>query len=263
MKVGQEVLSVLDGVSIEGNLLRITQPLDRALYVAVNKVLEAAGGKWMRQKKAHVFDTDPTVVVDRLMTTGHIVDAKTEFQFFESPEAVVSELLRQAELTPGMEVLEPSAGKGAIARAVAKVATVDCIEIQPDLAHQLMDAKFARNVRLADFLTVEPRPVYDRVVMNPPFSLMQDIRHVLHARRFLKPNGFLVSVMSPSFTFRSTKLAESFRHTVEHEGGAYFDLPEGAFKESGTNVRTVVLMLPAASQAGIARVDDKVAVGAG
>jgi hypothetical protein len=37
---------------------------------------------------------------------------------------------------------------------------------------------------------------FDRVVMNPPFDHGADIKHVEHARKFLKPGGRLVAVVA-------------------------------------------------------------------
>ena len=97
----------------------------------------------------------------------------------------------------------------------------------------------------ADFLEVMPNPIYDRVVMNPPFSRQADIMHVLHALQFLKPGGLLVSVMAASVTFRENKLTTDFRATVEARGGYIEPLPENSFKASGTGVNTVLAAIPA------------------
>ncbi len=42
--------------------------------------------------------------------------------------------------------------------------------------------------------------------MNPPFSRQQDIRHVMHAAKFLKPGGRLVAVMGASAISGSNRL---------------------------------------------------------
>lgn len=58
MKVDLDVIEVLKGVETEGNKLRITQKLDRAMYQKVNKTLTGIGGKWSSREKAHVFEKD-------------------------------------------------------------------------------------------------------------------------------------------------------------------------------------------------------------
>ena len=82
--------------------------------------------------------------------------------------------------------------------------------------------------------------------MNPPFAKQQDIEHVTHAFRCLKPAGRLVSVMSAGVVFRETKLAREFRAFMEKRGG-YERNPEGSFKVSGTNVNTVTVWLDKAA----------------
>lgn len=112
------------------------------------------------------------------------------------------------------------------------------------------DALHSLNLRLSgigksiDFLMVEPEPIYDRVVMNPPFGRQADIKHVNHALKFLKSGGMLVSVMSSSVTFRSNKLTADFRQMVEDRGGHIEELPESSFKSSGTMVNTVIVVIP-------------------
>jgi type I restriction-modification system DNA methylase subunit len=95
------------------------------------------------------------------------------------------------------------------------------------------------------FLNQAPTPEYDRVVMNPPFAKQADIKHVMHALKFLKPDGKLVSVMSASVDFRDNKLTKEFRDLIAERGGRIEALPDGAFKESGTMVRTVIVEIPA------------------
>ena len=99
-----------------------------------------------------------------------------------------------------------------------------------------------------DFLSMEPEDYlgncYDRVIMNPPFSNQQDIKHVNHALKFLKDDGVLVSVMSPGFTFRENKLSVDFKTMLEERGGYYEKNPEGSFKVFGTLVKTVIVVIP-------------------
>ena len=103
---------------------------------------------------------------------------------------------------------------------------------------------FGRTVT-ADFLTVEPEPVYDRVVMNPPFIKQSDIKHVLHAHKFLKSDGLLVAVMSAGVEFRTDARTTAFKNFLEERGGHIEQLPENSFKASGTGVRTVIAVIPA------------------
>ena len=96
-----------------------------------------------------------------------------------------------------------------------------------------------------DFLAQSPDAIYDRVVMNPPFAKQADIKHILHALKFLKSDGLLVSVMAAGVLFRDNRLTTDFRDLINERGGNIEELPDGAFKESGTMVRTVIVTIPA------------------
>ena len=138
-------------------------------------------------------------------------------------------------------MLEPSAGAGNLARPlVEKGAIVDCVEIQAHLAQQLEASGLYRSVTRGDFIGLPPRPVYDRVIMNPPFNLERDIDHVMHALNFLKPEGLLVAIMSAGTEWRETKKARAFRDRMTAMGASWHDLPAGSFSEVGTNVNTVI-----------------------
>ncbi|MDX3232941.1 methyltransferase [Streptomyces sp. ME19-01-6] len=249
MKVTTDVLAVLDRAETDGNALRLTGQLDRKLYVATNKVLELAGGKWNRKAKAHLFDADAADAIEQVILTGEVVSTKQQFGYFPTPAPVVEQLIDLADLSPGMDVLEPSAGRGAIALPIADLGVfVECIELQEGNARHIIDADALGilGVTIGDFLACDSNPEFDRIVMNPPFAKQADIRHVQHALNFLKPGGLLVAVMSAGVTFRSGR-AEEFRKLVADRGGSIEPLPESAFKESGTDVRTVVALIPASA----------------
>ncbi|GAG77997.1 unnamed protein product, partial [marine sediment metagenome] len=51
-----------------------------------------------------------------------VIDKKKEFQFFETPPDIVSQLIELAEIGIGHTCLEPSAGRGNIAEALSELA---------------------------------------------------------------------------------------------------------------------------------------------
>lgn len=250
MKLTDDILAVLrERTDIDGTHLVLTGPrMDPRLYQRVNEVLEAVGGRWTTAVQAHVFPVDAAQALAPVLATGSVVtlrEKRQSAQYFPTPAAVVQRVIELADLKPGMEVLEPSAGSGAIAAAAAeRGAVVDCIEQDPGYAAVLADESVARTLTVADFLAVPAEPRYDRVVMNPPFTRGADMQHVEHALRFLKPDGLLVSVMSWAVTFHGRRTA-AFRALVEARGGTVEAVAEGAFKESGTDVPTVIVAIPA------------------
>lgn len=172
------------------------------------------------------------------------------FGFFETPPDVVDRVLDEARLSLGLSVLEPSAGRGALAIPAARITRkVQCIEIQPENAEHIRRIGYPP-VICADFLDQTPASLglFDRVVMNPPFDAGRDVDHVTHAMRFLKPGGRLVSVMSAGVEFREDRKTADFRAMVERYGGHFRDLPPGSFKDSGTMVNTVIVSIPTPAQ---------------
>jgi predicted RNA methylase len=247
MKIANDVLAVLSAAETTGNELRLVGQLDRKMYVKVNDVLEAAGGMWNKKAKAHIFDGDAAERMDEIILTGEVEKPKDEFNYFPSPPDVVARLIELADLHEGMTILEPSAGRGAIALACVEATggEVDCYELMEANFWELEKTGQFRRVVNTDFLTVKPFPEYERIVMNPPFARQQDIKHVNHAHKFLKDDGKLVAIMSAGVKFRSNKLTTEFCEFVDSKGGSIEDLPEGSFKSSGTMVNTVIVVIPA------------------
>ena len=247
MRVEQTVLTVLSNAQVAGNQVVLVGQLERKLYEKTNKVLEAAGGKWVRKARAHVFECEAASRIDQILVTGEVAVPKDEFNFFPTPSGIVAKLVELADIEPGMRVLEPEAGQGAIALACVEAgAVVDCVELMERNFAKLQAMDRFGSVRNMDFLKIEPTPIYDRIVMNPPFLKQADIHHVNHALKFLRPDtGLLVSVMSAGVSFRVNNLTTSFRQLVAERGGSFECLPEGAFKDSGTSVNTVVVSIPA------------------
>jgi protein-L-isoaspartate O-methyltransferase len=247
MRVTDDVLTVLDHAETEGAALRLVGQLDRSLYVQTNKVLEAAGGKWNRKAKAHLFEGDAADAIEQILLTGEIT-VPQDFGFFETPPAVVARLMETADVPDGSVSLEPSAGKGAIAVPLSEVSgSLDAIELLPKNAAELRARLNGSGmVYEMDFLSTTHDPVYDRIVMNPPFARQADIHHVMHAVKSLRPGGRLVSVMSAGVTFRDNRLTNDLRQLVADRGGKIEPLPPGSFKASGTLVNACIVSMEAA-----------------
>lgn len=249
MRVSQDVLAVLDRATCQGNALSLAAvgQLDRALYTATNMALEAAGGKWNRKAQAHLFEGDAAEAIEPIILTGEIVSVRQELQQFDTPSDLAARVIAQARIGRGLAVLEPSAGLGALALpAAAAGGRVMCFEIDAKRAEALVKASANATARLdmvvaLDFLQQHPESTYDRVVMNPPFTRGQDIAHVMHAARFLKPGGRLVAIMSASITFRQGRLFDEFRAFLDRHRASVVNLPAGSFKASGTGVSTCLV----------------------
>jgi predicted RNA methylase len=242
MRIDTDVLEVLRAASVDGPELRLNGQLDRKLYERVNLALHALGGRWHRYRKAHVFTVDAADAIAGLLATGEVL-TDVDRGFYATPRPTVERLLDLAELEPGCEVLEPSAGRGAIAEAVAaRGAVVDCVELDAARAEHIRAGGYARQVITADFFTVKVERRYQRVIMNPPFAGRQDIRHVERALRFIQPGGLLVAIMYGSLTYRDDRRTKDFLARIWEARGSLWELPADAFPAVG--VATVIAVIP-------------------
>lgn len=217
----------------------ITEKLDPALYRKVKKAITVLNGKWNRALQTHIFEGDPRPQLGGILDEGEITIDKDDF--FETPPEVVKIMLGLVPYPPSGRVLEPSAGLGAIIRKFPEgpLENIMAVEWNEDRAMKLTDEFRDRNIRVfqGDFLELEPSDM-DVIYMNPPFSHNRDIQHVLHAWKWLVPNGMFVSVMSEHAFVAGDKASVEFRAWMQKYGIANKKLPENSFKDSGTGVRT-------------------------
>jgi predicted RNA methylase len=249
MKVEQNILEILDRCTVEGAVLRLPSgQLDRRVYMAVNKVIEAAGGKWNRNLRGHAFDHDAAEALEPILLTGEVTNAKQEFGVFFTPPGIARRVIELAGVTGGERVLEPNAGEGALLRALPPAHPATAIEINPAFADRCRRDLPHVDVNCGDFLEADPCKVgrFKRIAMNPPFSRQADIAHVAHALNFLERGGRLVSIMSAGTSFRQDKKSRDLRDLVAERSGQIENLPAGSFKDSGTAVNTMIAVIPAA-----------------
>lgn len=242
LTISEENKEILKQGRIEGNLYFLPSiQLSREKYVEINKVLELCGGKWNRSKKAHIFESEEKAnSIIEAQEKGEVVDKKKIYQFFETPKDIVKQMIELADIKTGMNVLEPSAGHGVICDELPKDIELTCIEIDRDKCEVLFNKGY-KKVHKMDFLEYNINN-FERIIMNPPFTKGQDATHILHAYDLLNEIGTLVSVASASVEFNSQKKYKKLRELIE-KNGKIIKLENNSFKESGTNVNTILVIL--------------------
>jgi hypothetical protein len=222
-------------VGSQGFKLVLPEQLERTLYERIMKILAAEGGKWNRQAKGHLFTHDPRERLGIALDAGELNVEKEGW--FPTPAGIVWQMLD----------LEPSAGEGDIAQAIrhrweeAELYLL-CIEKNAQRAQSLRDKGLS--TLQADFLSYPLPAVFTRMWMNPPFHSGQDITHTMHAYSLLAPGGKLVGIMSAGPFFREDRQATQFRDWLSDEKSPQiWNLPDDAFKESGTSVKTRMIYL--------------------
>ncbi len=236
-RIDHVTLEILSRCVVSGNNLFLPPgQLDRRQYETVNKVLELMGGKWNRKARAHIYSESPADLLDTVVLTGEITDRKKLFQFFETPVTLAARMVELSGIGSYSRVLEPSAGSGRILKAIGKSPDKVAVELDHDKVLSLLAGFSGLRIVEGDFLQqrIADIGVFDAVIMNPPFTRGQDVRHIEHARTFLKPGGTLVAICANGPRQREALMGE-----CQH----WEDLPAGTFSESGTQVSTALLVI--------------------
>ncbi len=170
-------------------------------------------------------------------------------QLFPTPAHLAARMIEESDIHITDSILEPSAGTGSLVWEILQgrqVARLQAVEINPSLCDRLrvvnhhFGPQTSNLVECADFLECTPEILgtFHKVLMNPPFSNGQDIQHIEHALKFLRPGGRLVAICA-----NGPRQNAKLRPIVEAAGGTWEVLPPGTFADQGTNVNTVLLAL--------------------
>jgi phospholipid N-methyltransferase len=158
-------------------------------------------------------------------------------QLFPTPIPLAERMASMADIHPGMTVLEPSAGTGRLLDAILKYTApehVGYMELNYEMFRYLFDKYAECHGWQGDFLESPVKPVYDRVVMNPPFKNGEDIKHIKHALSMLRPGGWLVALCAGG---------PRQRKELEPLADYWEDLPPGTFSDEGTGVNVCLLVI--------------------
>lgn len=247
-----EAQAVLKQCTVQGNVVKLPDgQLDRKVYSDVKNALELIGGKWKGGKTyGFVFQTNPTELLDQI-ANGEKRNLKKEYQFFATPPDLAARMVEMAELgeTDGQgygNILEPSAGQGAIVKAIHEgtegVVTVNCYELM-DINRSILERMSGVALIGNDFTKAPSIEQFDRIIANPPFTKNQDIDHIRLMYDVLKPGGVMVTLASPSWTFGSQKKHVEFRQWLTEVDAHMEEILEDTFKESGTSIRTILIKI--------------------
>lgn len=236
---------VLQNCTVDGLVVKLPNiQLDRKIYQEVAKSLELIGGKWKGGKVfGFVFLKDPTELLNEI-ANGEKRNLKKEFQFFGTPDFLADKLVLLAEINNGDVILEPSAGQGAIIKAINKVCknTPDCFELMDVNVLVLKNSGLEFNLIGDDFLQNKGLK-YNKIIANPPFNKNQDIDHLREMYNLLFDNGRLVCITSESWVNGSQKKQVEFREWLESVNATILDIERGSFKESGTMVGGKIIVI--------------------
>lgn len=237
--------SVLDQCIITDKVVKLPDiQLDRKLYLEVAKRLEFTGGKWNRKFQGFLFEINPSELLDRVKS-GEKVNLKKEFQFFETPENICDIMVEKACIQSDDMILEPSAGRGAILKAIHKKFSekdLFCYELN-DINRAYLDKLNHVVVLGDDFLEAEEHTKYNVIIANPPFAKNQDIDHICKMYKLLYKGGRLITIASTHWVNSNHKKETQFREWLELVNAEVEDIEAGAFSESGTKIATKMIKI--------------------
>ena len=159
-----------------------------------------------------------------------------------TPDALAGHLVELSGITKNSRVLEPEAGIGDLADAIRKrTDKVDCIERMYSF-REILQLKKHRLIS-DDLMATQAAPVYDAVIMNPPFS--SECEHIRKAFDFVCPGGKLLAICSNRITWKQQKEYEQFRDWLSQHTHSVMDTPDVKFDH--TQTPTVILQIQKAA----------------
>lgn len=171
-------------------------------------------------------------LADPQSATRHV----SSFNLFQTPPEIAD--MMAMELGVRSRILEPSAGLGRLYQAAMK----QCgdfdgvlVDVSPDCCRELRSiAKAGDTVRCDDFLQVTEMGLFDGIIMNPPFKMGTDIKHIRHALSMLSPGGRLVALCAygPKQIANIIPMATTWRR-----------LPSNSFRREATGVEVAMVVM--------------------
>ena len=165
--------------------------------------------------------------------------------YFPTPEPIGYKMVEWAQLQEGEDVLEPSAGHGAIARYVPRDNGLTAIEPSRDLFSVLQLRAGGAGRKFVDNIFEQYNPVnkHDVVLMNPPYGTAGTtaIQHVSKAFDHLNEGGRLIAIIPRGAADKK------FEKWLEETKAAAFVgevlLPSVTFSRAGTSVSTRIVVV--------------------
>lgn len=230
---------------IDGKLVLPEKWCSPKLYKKLGEFLTTFGCERTKVKKRVAYSCDGEFAPEQII---HIckqlngVSLSDKFDFYPTPQVLVDEVQRLANIKESDTVLEPSAGTGSLLSGLP-VKQVDCIELNETLATILKEKGY--NVQNCAFENAEVKQ-YDKIIMNPPFGKRLDAKHIkLAFDKFLKDGGTLVAIHSSGITQASDRASKQFQELCNNYGTFQKEFNNNEFKNSGkgTMISTTITRL--------------------
>ncbi|RLL18976.1 DEAD/DEAH box helicase family protein [Acinetobacter chengduensis] len=166
--------------------------------------------------------------------------------WYATPEPLGLKMMQWAGVHKGDDVLEPSAGDGAIGRWIPADANGTMIEPSVELAARAQLANTTAKIETGSFEDHNTMIKYDAIVMNPPFGHAGALalEHLKKACKHLREGGRVVALIPQSANLeRGLEAWHASREGSEFYTAARITLPSSTFENANTGVNTFILIL--------------------
>ena len=230
-------------VSIKEALIRAYEEAD---YYEPS-ALDGVGGKAYDEENARISKLTP---FDQALTYYYAKGKRTESrgnregkEWYATPEPLGYKMIEWAGVHAGDEVLEPSAGDGAIGRFVPSDANLTMVEPTESLASRAKMANTGANVIVDAFESLGTNNKYHAIVMNPPYGNAGSIaiKHVMKAFEHLYDGGRIVALIPRGAM--DQKLSDWLGTKKDAYVTGTIELPQSTFKNAGTGVLTRIVLI--------------------
>ena len=239
--------AVLSVLQLDGKRVKLPEGVqfEKETFSLMKQIFEKATGRF----KDCYFEFDSEVeareMFERLLA-GDDINVKKSLQYYPTTEEAAAEFLAGVDLS-GKVVFEPNGGEGFLVRKAYALGAshVKSAEIYTKFHPALRDA--GAEIIGEDLLSVTADDIadVDAVLMNPPFTGGLDVKHVMHVLDIIQGRVDVYAIMSAAVKHSPHKCYVQFREYLNSIGVEPTEIMAGAFKDSGTNVSTVHVRIPA------------------
>lgn len=209
--------------------------IDRDFYLECKTIIESYGYVY-KSKNFVKKDADAEADLQKMIDGVEVLTARKQFDFYPTPDEVVKKAQELLCYDGKSDILEPSCGLGNLVKGYEE--HTKAIEINPDCISELQSKGI--DVIGKDFEKETPKK-FKYIIMNPPFGKRKDAKHVILAfNEWLADGGVLVAITSGGIMSNKDKYCKEFQELYSKHGVHQESIEQGAFKESGTNISTMI-----------------------
>lgn len=233
------VVSIRDAIISAYNAAEYSEP----------SLLDGIGGKAYDEENARIarlsaFDKAKTYYYNKGKNRDNRAN-KIGKDWYATPEPLGMKMVEWSGAHNGDDVLEPSAGDGAIGRWFPNDTNTTMIEPSSELASRAQLSSPNANVVMGSFESHNTMIKYDAIVMNPPFGHAGSLalEHLKKACAHLREGGRVVALVP-----NSPNLDKGLEKWQAQEGQEFYtvasiNLPASTFSNANTSVSTRIIIL--------------------